>query len=128
VHEAICTFKDHCGPVAPIVLSVADHPSVQRGDFGGWRVTNRQHGSRKQRSVRGDHPLTIAQLLHPAENRVKVGFHVPSVFISAARKSQFLKNEEPISELGPASGAEIEPKELLVSRRPASGYLSIERC
>jgi hypothetical protein len=128
VHEAICTLEDHRGPIAAIVLSVADHASSQLGDFVGWRITDRQHGIGKQRSIRADHPLAVAHLLHCAENRVKVGFHVPSVFVSAARKSEFLKNEEAVPELGPAAGTEIEPKELLVSCRPASGDLSVERC
>jgi hypothetical protein len=106
---------------------MAYHASNQFGDFGRWRVPNRQQGIRKKRSVCGDHSLTITQLLHSAENCVKVGFKVPSVFVKAARKSKFLKDEEAVLELQPTPGAEIEPKELLVSRWPASGDLSIER-
>ena len=87
MHESICPFKDHCGPIAAIVLSMAYHASNQFGDFGRWRVPNRQQGIRKKRSVCGDHSLTITQLLHSAENCVKVGFKVPNVFVKAARKS-----------------------------------------
>jgi hypothetical protein len=72
--------------------------------------------------------LTIAQFLHSAENRVEVGLHVPSVFISASRKAQFLEDEEAIPEWDLAPAAEIEPKELLSRRRSASGDLSIQRC
>jgi hypothetical protein len=69
--------------------------------------------------------LPIAQLLHSAENRFKIGFHVPRVFVSAARKSQFLEDEEAVPELGPTPGAEIKPEEPLPCCRPASGDLSI---